>query len=281
MLPPDACGLRELGQGPGSVCPAGWSDLLLGYWSRSGVGILFPDLVRKMPAKPSLTATITLTARDGITPETVGKLKDWVGKQKNVNCAVACAEPNSRGVGVHLHVAIGFKEPVKVADDYKDRLRTCLSEELSDPENWGRASIVCKSHHDLAGLIGGYYEKDSRREIRWIIGTPPTPDELAQGAKRREDCLEAIKKKTLSKSAIPTLFKKTHWEIIAYEDVDQVNYGLPDDEEPYTPMTPANQVDYIYRKLIADGYEKILMELSEAKLAQFVKYWKELTYTKV
>lgn len=230
-----------------------------------------------MPAKASTTATITLTARDGITEETVGKLKDWVGKQTNIKCAVACAEPNSRGVGVHLHIAIGFKVPVKVSDDYKDRLRTCLSEELSDPENWGRASIVCKSHHDLAGLIGGYYEKDIERQIKWIIGTPPTPDEQAQGAARRDTAIINKRKATVSKSQIPTLFRDYHNKMMSYEEeINQLYGGLPDGEIVYSKLNPEEQVDFCYRGLIRNGYRKIIMEISDTKLAHFVKYWEDL-----
>lgn len=223
-----------------------------------------------MPAKPSLTASISLHPRDGILPDTVGKLREWVGKQQNVVFAVAVTEPNANGSGRHLHLAIGFKKPLKVSDDYKDRLRTALREELSDPDNWGRPSIVCKAHHDPAGLVGGYFEKDEERRVEFQLGTLPSPDELRKGAERRDAHNEALKKLRVSKNQIPNLFKETHFELIAQYTK---TFGT---SRSYTEKTPTEQVEECYQRLILTGYTKFMMELSEAKLNHFVKYWKYL-----
>lgn len=230
-----------------------------------------------MPAKSSLTASISLHPRDGVTPATVGKLRDWVGDQQNVSFAVAVTEPNANGFGRHLHIAIGFKSPVKVSDDYKDRLKTALKEELSDPDNWGKPSIKCVAHHDPAGLVGGYYEKDEGRKIEWTIGTPPTPEEQAAGAERQQKAIQAKKKKTISKGQIPSLFKQTHFQLTdELNETEDLYGGLPDGEIDYRKLAPELQVDYIYRWLIREGYDRIIMEMSPGKIKHFVSIWPDL-----
>lgn len=225
-----------------------------------------------MPAKPSLTASISLHPRDGITPETVGKLKDWVGKQDNVVYALAVTEPNADGKGRHLHLAIGFEKHIKVSDDYKDRLRTILREELSQPEVWGKHAIKCVAHPDPAQLIGGYYKK-SDYILEFQIGTPPSAEEQEEGAKRYEQNLQRVKKQRISKYDIPDLFRETHLKLIEDEELDYQNYGNP---RHYVNLTPAEQVEQCYGVLIQRAYRKIIMELSEAKLRHFAKIWKYL-----
>ena len=230
-----------------------------------------------MPAKVSLTASISLHPKDGITPETVGKLRDWVGKQQNVSFALAVSEPNENGNGRHLHIAIGFKNPLKVSDDYKDRLRTILREELSDPTVWGHASVVCKAHHDPDGLVGGYLKKDADYVKEWEHGTLPSEAAQQAGAERRLQAIEAKKKKTVSKGSIPGLFKQTHFKVIDdIEEVEATYGGLPDGDIDYRKLTSEGQVDYIYRWLIRDGYDRIVMEMSPGKLKHFASIWPDL-----
>lgn len=250
---------------------------ILGYWSRSGGREFIPGLNQRMPAKASLTASISLHPKDGITPETVGKLRDWVGKQQNVSFALAVTEPNANGNGRHLHIAIGFKNPVKVSDDYKDRLKTALREELSDPTVWGRPSVVCKPHHDPAGLVGGYLKKDADYVKEWEHGTLPSEADQQAGAERRLQAIQAKKKKTVSKSQIPSLFKATHFQLIdELDEIEDTYSGLPDNEVDYRKLPPEQQVDYIYRWLIREGYDRIIMEMSPGKLKHFASIWPDL-----
>lgn len=229
-----------------------------------------------MPAKPSLTASISLHPRDGVTPETVGRLATWLRKQDLV-FAVGVSEPNSNGNGRHLHIAVGFKKPLKVSDDYKDRLRTALREELTDPGNWGKPSIVCKAHHDAAGLVGGYYEKDNDKLIEFQIGTPPSPDEQAQGAARRVSALERLKKLKATKRDIPHIMKIMNDYLL---EADEIYESLPTSEKDdfvlYRDCDTTVQVDRCYKQMILQGYYHLMSEMSTGKLKHYVHYWKEL-----
>lgn len=230
-----------------------------------------------MPAKLSNTASISLHPRDGITPATVGKLATWL-KSQDLVFAVGVSEPNSRGGGRHLHIAIGFKKPVKVSDDYKDRLKTALREELADPENWGRPSVVCKAHHDPAGLVGGYYEKDTDKLIEFQIGTPPSADEQAQGAVRRETALQRLKKLKATKRDVPHIMKLMNDYLL---ECDEIYESLPNSEKDddyilYSKCDTTIQVDRCYRRLITEGYYHLMSEMTTGKLKHYVTFWKEL-----
>lgn len=237
-----------------------------------------------MPSKASLTASVSIHPRDGVSPDTVGKLRDWVGELKMVDWAVCVTEPNANGNGRHLHMAIGFKSLVKVSDDFKDRLRTCLKDELKDEANYGKVSIRCVAHDDPGGLVGGYYTKDDDVKEEFTMGNIPSADEQAQGAARREAAIEAKRKRTVSKSQIPYLFVTAHKELMAdcaarWENDEYGNskeVDLQSDTRLYWNWNAEAQVNKCYKHLIRQGYKSIAMELSPGKLKHFATIWEDL-----
>lgn len=227
-----------------------------------------------MPSALSNTASITLSPRDGVTPETLEKVGKWVGDQFSkgtIQAARCITEPSDRGVP-HAHIAIYFTTALKVSDNYKDRLKSLLSEELEDSTNWGKPSIVCKAHNDFFGLVGGYYEK-SDHQIIWTYGNISDED-LAKGGRRREKAIEAKKKRIVSKASIPELLLKTHNELIE----ETCNGSRSEQDHPdYAEYQPEVQLDMCLRRLLEVGYITIVMDIGPGKLKTLAKYWKSMT----
>lgn len=233
-----------------------------------------------MPPKASVTAHLTLHPRDGVTPETVGKVKEWVGAQlkDNVIWSMAVTELNKDGLGRHLHVAIGFKNPVYVSSDYKRRVLTLLREELSDPTVWGKNSVDCRAHNDPGGLVSGYHKKTTEYEVCWEMGEIPSEEEQAEGAARRDAALARIKILKATERDIPKLFKlMDQYHKQADEILDEMpNLYKDGDEEYYRDLNDEQQVEKCYRQLITEGYYHLMMKISPGKLKHFTKYWKDL-----
>lgn len=246
------------------------------------VGILIPAYRRRMPAKASNTASITIRPRCGVDSDVVGTLRLWLDAQLNDNViwAVAVTEPNKGDNGRHLHVGVGFKNPVKCSDDYKDRLKTLYRDYFRNhPDDWTKHTIKCVAHDDPGGLVGGYYVKDDGKLIEFQIGKPPSDDEQAQGAARRDRALERLKKLKATKRDIPHIMKIMNDHLL---EVDEIYDSIPNSEKEdnehiyYGKCDAIRQVDMCYKEMINQGYYHLMSEMTTGKLKHYVQYWKEL-----
>lgn len=234
-----------------------------------------------MPAAVSLLASITLNARDGITTKTTEKVRDFVRvayQKGEVSLSRGVLEPNKRG-GVHLHVAILFTKPQKVASDVKQRFKTLLKEELQDTENCGDNFLVCKPHKgEYYMLIAGYYQKDDGVQDAFSFGIH---DETAlkAGSNSYNRKVEAKARRSVTKNEIPKLFVKAYHYILFESRLpgSEREGVIPYDKiENFEEEKPEKQIDLCLNYLISQGYTSLLMEMGPGKINFFAKHWEAL-----
>lgn len=152
-----------------------------------------------MPAKQTLCVSITIRPRLGVTLKEVTDLRIWVEGQATEKSAGIIEKPGTPES--HIHCAILFKNHT-TAQQITKKLNTLFKKEIENDNRWEhpKVAIKCVAHHNFAGLVGGYYEKEDDREKVWIEGI--TEDELNQGKQERDSALDKKKLKVCSQSTL-------------------------------------------------------------------------------
>jgi len=182
-----------------------------------------------MPAKETLSVSITIRPRLGINDKEVVDFGRWVGDLKGLSKSAAVLEcPGTPDQ--HLHCGLLFEKQL-TADGVKRRLWTLFAKLLKEDDRWDRRdiAIVCKAHHDFNTLVGGYFMKENHTVV---FMTNVSEDELRAGGVNYEAKKKEAERRKVSAPGLQRA-------LLAAYDVLNVNYkddnGVWQEPQPITP----------------------------------------------
>jgi len=231
-----------------------------------------------MPSKRGLHFHVSIHPRGGVNADIISLAVEYV---KPTQRAIVVTEVSADGTP-HLHFAYEMLNESD-AQSQKRRIQTLYKYYLEHPDNnWGTHAIVVKCHPDFYQLIGGYLAKDSAATIHHSANLDAS--KIYNGKLDYEESKRRANIKRASKASIPAIVAEYYRKL----SKNFIN-GLLDDDEggPLGPkgrmvkywhaMDPRDQLDYIFRNMIDDGYHHLIFEFTDRNRQVLLTFWSNIT----
>lgn len=205
-------------------------------------------------------------------------LSAWVGKESKLleKYAIVTEKLSEQR---HCHIVVVYHKDTDQAN-VKSKVKGLFRDLIATDTRWDNPKIAIdvRAHHDPAGCVGGYLEK----EEHCVLSCQGfDQEELSKGKQRRKDALAAKKMYAPNRlDLIPNLVAMHYvWIDDTCNVINLRDYGIgsADFWMPYKSVCPKIQVQFCFEQIIAAGYLNFLHNWTPTLERQVVRHWYFMT----